>query len=385
LAAERVEQEDWRGALAALREVQSGELKQSAALLAGVCHYHLGEEAAAKSEFSLAKEDPALADVAELFLGLLARREGNTAEARQWLALVARSGDPSLRQSAGLLQRSLTEEGRLSLSATAGLGYDSNVNLAPLGASSGAGQDGLANAQATVVGRPLGESGPFFQTTGLVRQQFTLHDFSLYGVQGAAGWEWVQQGRRVGGQYSYDYLWLGGQGYLSAHRLTAWVFWPLGTLTLSGGYDLRFERFLPALYADFSGVRHTLTAGATWRSGIWSLGLSYRLAWNGTRDATLTYLEQGPAADVQVKLHARLQGFVTAMAFSRPYLEVDPNLGLERRDFSLLGQVGLSYALGDSVALVGTFLVRHNHSNIAALSYLEMVTTVSVAANLGFF
>jgi tetratricopeptide (TPR) repeat protein len=385
LAAERVEHEDWQGALDALADVQALQLTRSATLLAGICHYHLRQDAAARAELELAMEDRELADVAQLFLALLARRDGDAAQARQWLSQVAHSADRGLRQSAELLQRTAHKESRLSLNTSAGLGYDSNVNLAPLGASAGNGQDGMALAQATVVGRPLGASGPFVQAAGQVRQQFTLHDFSLYGIQGAAGWEWVSHGKQVGAQYSYDYLWLGGEGYLSAHRLSGWALWPLGRFTLSGGYDVRFEHFLPTLYADFSGVRHTWTAGLSWSSGIWWAGVSYHLAWNPTRDPALTYFEHGPAVDFQVQLHPIVRAFAMALVVSRPYVGVDPDLGVERRDLGLLAQAGASVALGDSLALVGTFIARGNSSNVAGLSYVELVTSVSLVANLGFF
>ena len=378
-----VNRRECTAALPRLSAIRSDTWRRPAALLAGICQYELNDDDAAERNLKLAAEDPALSRSARLFMVTLLRRKGDAAAAKRWLLLAQQDRSPSSPDALARLSRLLAGEGRLILDGSVGLTYDSNVNQTPIGSSAGAGQDGSAQGRASITARPLGTSGPFAFVSGDLTQQLTIQDLSLYGAQGGAGWLWWRGLQQVGLQYSYDYSWLGGPGYLSDHRLSAWAMWPVASFVLSAGYDVRFERYLPTVFTPYSGNRHTLSLGAAWTSGSWWVGLGYRGVVDVTADPTLSYSEHGPTVDLVVQPTLAWRVFFSGSVGFRPYFEFDESLGLQRSDFVWNVRGGGIYALTDTLSLVASVTARGDRSNVASLSYVEIITTASLVFHMG--
>jgi hypothetical protein len=352
-----------------------------AALLEGICRYELGEDAAARVLLQEASRAPQHEGAASLFLGLLALREGGDAA-----PFLVRAGTaPALANaSAGLLELS-RRSGRLVLSALVSGGGDSNESLAPDGSPAPAGNaDASASAAGSLSWRPAGESGLQARLSGSYRKlaRFTEYDLGL--AEGSLGWQLGAGPRHLRADYTYDFLGVGGAAFLSAHKLSLEGRLPLGPLSLSGGYGARFETYLPAASADYSGVRHSADLAASWRgeSGL-ALSLGWLLTRDLARDPLLSHLEQGPRVQALVPLARGARLTAEASLLWRGYDGADPSLGVSRADryldLGLLGELDLG-ALWTARLTVSA---RSASSNVAAFTYQQAGVALGLAYMVG--
>ena len=378
----RMEAGDLRGAIAAFREARAQGPDLSAALVEGVCHYELGEDADARSALREALTAPAHREAAEFYLGLVALREGDSGEAARLLDSAA--VNPGFAPAASDLARLARRSGKLVFSMLAESGWDSNAQLAPGGTPISTSSDGSLGATLTGLFRPQGESGPYLRATGLYRGQARFGDLDFGGVSGAAGWQIGHADRGLLGEYNYDYRLLAGSSFLSAHRFLVGGWLPAGPLTLGASYFARLEKYPAALYAPFSGTLQraeaTLALGVG-RRGRFTVG--YHFARDGVERSELSWNEHGPGAELRVALAPRWRlGMSTAVSL-RNYDAVDPTLNLQRSD-TYLDAVGLvEWDLSDRFTMRFSVDGRKAFSNATAFDYVRVAPTLGLAYVFG--
>ncbi len=179
---------DRAAAIRLFEEILSEGPSPPAALLEGICLYELEQDRPAERLLLEAVADESVADSARFFLGLIARRRGDQAQAERLFAGVAQGTSP-MREQADRLLRESPAARSLSISLLAEAGYDSNVTLSPSGAPAGA--DGLGSLGAALVWKPIG--GLFARATGFYRAQTQLNDYNL----GAVGLRLRRAGERA--------------------------------------------------------------------------------------------------------------------------------------------------------------------------------------------
>ena len=123
---------DQRTAILLFEQVRADEgSSPSASLLEGICLYEVGEDARAKPLLQEAFAQPAIADSARFFLGLIALREGNEEVARRELSRVSEAS--ALRGDAQGLLGATQVAGKLSITCSS---TSSSGNCAPSPAGS---------------------------------------------------------------------------------------------------------------------------------------------------------------------------------------------------------------------------------------------------------
>lgn len=375
----RLEAGDPAGALRALRGAHGGGAPSPAvALLEGICHYDLGEDEEAERLLRAAEVAPAHRDAARLYLGLLRLRAGDAREAATLFDAAAASG-PSLARVAGDLGRLARRDGRLVVSLLAESAWDSNVTLAPAGATPGPEADGAGALSAAALWRPRGRNGPYARATAALSQQLSLGAFDVSALDGAVGWQQRFRRLTVAAEYDLGSRTLGGARFLTAQRLLASAVWTRrGGAALSASYAARLEDYAGA-YEDYSGVVHRGEVRVSWPLGdVARLALAYGAARDLADAAALSYAEHGPRAELRVALGDRVRLGVEAGAALRSYDAVDDALGA-RRDDTLLDAAALAELdLGDHltarVALQGRFAA----STTPALEYEKLVPSVGL-------
>lgn len=378
----RMDEGDLRGAIAAFHQAREGGADPSAALVEGVCHYELGEDGEARDLLREAAAAPAHREAAQFYLGLIALRGGESSEAVRLLDAAAAS--PGFAPVASDLARLARRTGKLVLSVLAESGWDSNAQLAPSGTPLATSNDGSFGLTGTGLYRPMGESGPYLRASGLYRQQARFTDLDFGGASAAAGWQLAHGDRGLLGEYNYDYRFLGGSSFLSAHRLLVGGWIPAGKLTLGASYYARFESYPAALYAPFSGTlqRAEVTAGVRiGRNG--RLGLGYHYARDAVERAELSWGEHGPGAELRLQVAPRVRVGMNAALSLRDYDAVDPNLALKRSD-TYLDAVGLvEWDFADRFTLRFSLDGRKAFSNATEFDYTRLIPVLGVAYVMG--
>ena len=288
-------QGDRAAAISAFETVRAAGPDPAAALLEGICQFELGADQRARVLLEEARNTPGIGATARFFLGLIALRDGDD-EAASTLLASAAADDNRIGASAAGLLRLARRDGRLVVSAVTEMGFDSNVALAPDGtATPGGSGDGYGAGVIGTVVRPFGPSGPYGRVTAQYRKQLQITAYDLGDLSGAVGFHAGRGDHAVTAEYGYDIVSLGGDPYLSAHRLLGTGRVTHRALSLTATYAARFESFLASKAAGYSGLRHEAQATADW--GLprgFALGLGYHLDRDGARDTTLSYFEQGP-------------------------------------------------------------------------------------------
>jgi hypothetical protein len=376
----RMDAGDLRGAIAGFRAARAQDDDPAIALLEGICHYELGEDAQAEPLLRAAEKAPESADVAQLYLGLVALRAGSGSRAAALFDAATASG--ALAPVASELARVARSQGRWSLTLFAASGYDSNVNLAPSSAPPSRQSDGLYALGATGLLRPWGADGPYVRAQGLLNQQFRLGAFDSSAVDAAGGWQ-LQRGRWAGiAEYDFTHRTFGGSPFETSHRLLASAWTALGDVTLGATWLARFESYAGG-WSPFSGtvqageVRTAFPLAARLR-----LALAYGLARDAARESILSYLEHGPRAELRLAAARRVRLGLDLAATFRGYDEYDPALGARRHDTYLdaaaLAEWDVSPGWTAHVAVQG----RQALSNVSGFQYARLVPTIGLAYTL---
>lgn len=374
-----------RAAISAFERARAGPEGASATLLAGICHYQLGEDGPARSLLEKSARDSSLRSSARLFLGLIALRNGHEAEAATQLSAVRE--DPALGAVALELSDLARKQGRLMLSVLGESGYDSNVALLPDGSvTPGGAGDARFELAARFLARPLGPSGPFFRVGGILDRELTYSDYDLTGAAGALGYQLGSGGDFLLAEYQYAYRLLGGGPYLSAHRLLAQGQLEAGHLLLSAFYVAHLRSFLDPSVNDYSGALQRAGAGLGWRFGRAVVTRVGALAGrDGARSADLSWREVGPRLTFQFRLGPRVRARLDGRMLWRSYDAVDPTLGTARLDRILrvgaLGEVDLD---AHWTLRLGAEL-RRSDSSIPDFTYTELLASIGIHYAVGFF
>jgi tetratricopeptide (TPR) repeat protein len=374
---------DLRGAITAFQEARAVAPDPSAALLEGVCRYENGDDREARTLFLEAEQTPAHRSTAELYLGLLALREGEVGEAARLLD--AAGMDPALAPMASAAARRAQLSGKLVLSILTEAGWDSNAQLAPTATPVAASNDTMFGVTVNGLYRPMGENGPYLRASGLYRQQLRFGDLDYGGASAAAGWQLGSAARGVLAEYDYDYRLLGGASFLSAHRLLASGWIPAGRgVTLGATYFARFESYPAALYAPFSGVFQRAEVTASMPLGrTASLLLAYHLGRDAVELSSLSFVEHGPAAELRYSLGPRLRVSAGGALTIRDYDALDSFLGVKRSDSYLDGVALLEWAIAGRWTVRLSLDVRDAISNANGFSYLSVMPVLGLAYLVG--
>lgn len=369
-------------AAAAFRRARERREDPSAALLEGICRYDLGEWDAASRLLQEAARRPAHAPAARLYLGMLALRQGSGAQAAALFDAAAAS--PSLSRMASDLARLARREGRLVVSLLAESGWDSNV---PLAASEipGGREDGAWALTGGALWRPRGANGPYLRANGSLHQQLSLDAYDVGAADGAAGWQHRAGRLSLLGEYDYGYRTLGGERFLSSHRLLASAGLPVGRAVLSVLWLTRFEDYAGG-YQPFSGVLHRAEAKATLPVGSRA---TLALAYGGGRDLAdasyLSFLEHGPRVELRLAVAPRVRLGAEVGATFRTYDAADPAFSAARREAYLDGAALAEVDLTARLSLRGALQARRAWSNVSVLEYDKIVPTLGLSWTAGYW
>ncbi len=371
---------DLAGAVKQFEKARATRPDAAAALMAGICLYRLGDDAAAEAALRSAEASPDVQDSARFYLGLVALRRGDSSTAAPLFDGVVGSFGTVASDMALIARRS----GVFTVSALASVGWNSNLTLAPSGYAGTGASDANASIAASGLWRPAGESGPYVRVSGAYQQQFTLTAFDTGTASAAVGWQLGHADRALVAEYAYSFTALGGAPYLSANRLLAsgWLTW--GSFTATATYVARFESY-QSIYEPFSGpLQQAEVRGAWWLGPFARLGASYRVGVDGAKVDYLSWVEHGPHADFYAQLGRSLRlGLDAAVAF-RTYGAVAPGPAVVRSDTLLSGGAVLEYDLGNHWAAQAGLAAQRSWSNLPQYSYSAFIPTVGVAYLAGF-
>lgn len=352
-------------------DADAREEAAAASLLAGLKLLELGADAAAADAFLDALAAPELADTASYFLGVLALREGRSAEAGLYLDEAVASSDAGLARRAEELRFRAAREGRVALSVRLGSEYDSNVELVPDGtAQQGGSGDGVGAGAAELRLRPWGDNGPYARVFGNYRGHLRFHGFDLAGAGGALGWGHLGTRLQLSAEYGFDWLALGGTPYLLAHRLQVAARAPVGPVVLEASLAGRHEDFREDAYSGYSGWRGTARLDAEWSP---TEPLTLSAGWYGgllrTYELSLGYVEHGPRAEARLRLRPGLHVVGEVGYTLRGYQNFDNPLGARREDGYLDAGAAAEWDVAANWSLRASVGWRGASSNVSELSY----------------
>jgi hypothetical protein len=191
------------------------------------------------------------------------------------------------------------------------------------------------------------------------------------------GWQLRARSLSLAGEYDLGYRRLGGDPYLTAHRLLASAVWGRRR-TLGATYSVRLEDFAGD-FRDYSGVVHrgevrfSLPAGTAAR-----LGVAYGAARDLADAEDLSYVEHGPRADLWVAVGGRARVALELGVAFRRYDAPGPTTAIVRDEVTLdataLGEVDL----GPRLVLRGALVARRNRSSLDALDHDRILPSVGL-------
>ena len=370
---------DPRRALRALAGARGRGNDRAVDLLEGIARYQLGEDAVAVPLLESARSDPALAESASFFLGLIALRRGDGDRASRLFDQAGRA--IGLEDAARQLTRMAQQEGHLVLSVATELVYDTNVALRPDGAPiTIPGPDGSAGLTIMGLLRPWGTPGPYLRVEGQLSKQFTLDELDLIGGAAALGFRLLGSGGSLTAEYAYSYQAVDWRGYLADHRAF------LGGSLLTGialwgfAYAAHFETYRWSELEDLSGVRQVLEldAGLLPGGGV-RITAGYAGTWDAARVQNLSYVEHGPLLELSWAQGPWMLGVRGALAW-RPYLAPDPAYGgTTREDTRYFATTWVDLGLGAQWSVRGTVRLLRTDSNIPDLNATEWIFIGSLA------
>ena len=272
------------------------------------------------------------------------------------------------------LLRQASRGGRLIARASLFGGVDSNPALAPPALAVA---NGLVGFTALLQFSPLGAVSPYARLAAGGREYPGLPHLRTFTGAGTLGFQLGRGGDRVAVDYSLDGVLFGADPYAVTHGPRLEGSLQLGPVLLFAEWMLRFEKFLPADAAVFSGIRQDAALGA---STVLPAGFSLEAAWSLTRDEAqlpeLALVDQGPRLTVGWA-RGRTRAMAGAALDWRSYDAFDADLGVQRADLRLRPSVRVEVDLTDWLSLYGAGDATFIWSNV------EAVTAARVAATGG--
>lgn len=376
----RMDAGDLRGAIVDFRAARARRDDPQVALLEGICHYELGEDGEAEPLLRDAASAPGDADLANLYLGLVALRSGATTRAASLFD--AASASAAVAPVATDLARAARGEGPWTLTIATSTGWDSNVNLAPPGAALPREASGLWAVAGTGTWRPRGSEGPYLRAEGLLDQRPQATGYGAAGGDLAGGWQ-LRLGAVAGlAEYDFGYRTLGGSPFLSSHRLLASAWTVVGGATVAATYLARFESYAGG-FSPFSGtvqageLRTSFAVGPRARLAL-AYGVGDDAIWSATYPY-LSFFEHGPRAELRLLVRRNVRLGADVAATFRRYAGVDPYVHARRADTYLDGGALVEWQVAPrwtaDVALRGRVAL----SNVSGYGYDKLVPTVGLA------
>lgn len=375
-ASEHMDAGAFREALALLDTPAAAEAGPAVQLLRGICHYELGEDAEAVAALGRARADAELVPSADLFLGLIAQREGRSAEAEKaFAAVLALSSDGALGAAAGTLLGRSQREGRLSLAVSLGAGYDTNPLLAPPGTSpTAAPPDAAGQAAVALTLQPWGLRGPYARATVTGRRQARLSAFDSAGAQAGAGWRHAAGALHAAVDYGWEGVLLGGAPFLDAHQLALSALLLPSATGLEGTYALRQDAYHTRASEGFSGTRHLGTLELSHAFGDALLArLGYGAALASTAAPELSHLEHGPRAGLSLRAGPAVRLLLEARLSLRSYAPA-----AAREDVQLDGVGAVEVDLHARWRLRAQLTAMHVQSTVPAQSFASLAGGVGL-------
>jgi hypothetical protein len=350
-----------------------GAPEASRALLEGVCHFELGDDAAAKLALERAVNDPLHEDEARVLLSLLALRRGSARAAEQQLRALE-AGGRSLGAPLSSLLRQATRGGSVTARASVFGGVEFNPAYAPMGMEETRGLVGF-----TALGQwvPLGAVSPYLRVAAGGREYPGLSALRTLTGVGTLGFQLMRGGDRLAVDYGLEGIFFGTSPYAVTHGPRVEGSLQLGSFLVYAEWMLRFESFLPSDAEDFSGPRHEVAAGV---SSALPLGFSFELGWgfirDGARQSVLALVETGPRLALGWS-RARTRATAMVALEWRNYDAYDEDLGVRREDVRVRPSLRLEYDFTDWLS----GFVAGDASVVS--SNVEAVTSVRFAATGG--
>jgi hypothetical protein len=371
---------------------------RAAALLEGLCWYRLGADSEAELALHDAEQDPSHRDLARYYLGLVALRRGESSRAAELLD--AASANPTLTALAAPSARLAHRDGRLVLSVSVLSGLDSNVPLAPKGATSSSGGgsgggmmgggsssmmngDGLYDLGAGALWRPTGPSGPYLRGAGALHRYFRQDGYDLGTVDAGAGWQHLGAARGLLAELAYRNQRYGSSPYLQAGRATLSGWLATSSVTWSGTYQGSLERYAPS-FDPFSGTVQRLEARAAWNLGPqrW-VAASYAVAFDAARAEVASYVDHGPRLELRAALSPAWRAGLDVAVTWRRQGAFDPTLGVRERRTFLDGAGFLEADLANNWVARISVEVRDATSNVPAAEYEQLVPMLGLVYVMG--
>lgn len=385
--ADALEDGDPQTALRSLASARGRGNDHAVDLLEGIARYQLGQDATAIPLLESARSDPALAESASFFLGLIALRRGDGDRASRLFDQAGRA--MGLEDAARQLARMAQQEGHVVLSVGAELVYDTNVALRPDGAPlTLPGPDGSVGLTLMGLVRPWGTPGPYLRVEGQFSKQFTLSELDLIGGAAALGWRLLGPSASLTGEYAYNYQALDGRGYLADHRVFLGGSLLTGMFLWGAAYAAHFETYRWEALSDQSGIRQVLELDAALLPGAgFRLTAGYAGTWDAARVDPLCYLEHGPIVELVWARGPLTVGARGAIGW-RTYRTEDPNyqvpdsdppVYLRREDTRYFATTWVDLGLGAQWSVRGTVRLFRTNSNIPDINATEWVFIGSVA------
>ena len=353
-AADALEARDSEGALRALARARGHGNDRAVDLLEGIAHYQLGQDTSAVPLLESARSDPAMAESASFFLGLIALRRGDGDRASRLFDQAGRA--LGLEDAARQLARTAQQEGHVVLSIASELVYDTNVAL---------------------------PSGPYLRVEGQLSKQFTLDQLDLAGAAAALGFRLAGSVGSLTGEYAYSYQAVDFRGYLADHRAFLGGSLLTGSALWGFAYAAHFETYRWTELQDLSGVRQVLEldTGLLPGAGV-RITAGYAGTWDSARYENLSYLEHGPILELVWANGPWTAGVRGALAW-RTYLAPDPaypsnpadltSPDLTRYDTRYFATTWVDLGLGARWSVRGTVKLVRTDSNIPDLNSTEWI------------
>ncbi|MDQ3263816.1 MAG: hypothetical protein M3Y59_09165 [Myxococcota bacterium] len=378
----QLEAGDCRAAILSFATARRQVANPSLALLQGVCHYELGEDAQARIALTEALGSPAEAETASLYLGLVAMREGRAEEAQASLVTAAASSDPGTAEAARTLSRASRQSARLAITAGLELGHDSNAYLLPDRSGDTGFPDQPVALSLSAVLRPLGPSGPFLHGTLLYRDLRLTQVFDVLHGEVAAGWQWGQGGRFLRAQGAVDLMQLDGQPYAQGYRADLGAAHGWGPVAVWASYSVRLERILVLRYQDYTGLSHRGALFGQWWWGGTGLGLGYRVERNQTDAAELRQTEHGPRLELRLGAGQGRRLVLGGGVLLRQFDQEDSKLGARRADQLLEATASAELDLNSAWQLQLGLSGQKAFSNLEAFEYTRWFATVGLSGTV---
>jgi hypothetical protein len=181
-------------------------------------------------------------------------------------------------------------------------------------------------------------------------------------------------------EYEYRRRALGGDDYLSTHRLYAFVQKAFGRALLDGSYGVEHRGYQQQTADGFSGWWQQGTLEGGYQGGSLALLLGYALARDAAEDAALASVEHGPL--LEVRLHPDADWRVDA-ALGLSFRGFDAENPDARSDTRWSAGATAALDLGLHWTALLALRAERNESSVDAFRYSALSATLGVQFTLG--